>query len=275
MSTQRPWPFLLHVLAVLLLLLAVPHALAEEDADEGAEAEENGIERVADEDAKALEKALTKAAKRRKFQDVLPVLDEVGERWHPSFQKPLLKMLTHESSRVALRAAEMLSWQQCENEKAGKKLGKAIWKKAFTDRKNNRRYTVQGASVLAAASVENGVELDNNRFKDVERLWRSVIGNPKESNAPAIVSVCEYVRLTKDKRLCRKLAEEIDEPMATAVNSPSNPPASWWEARWKMWKQYKAEVVETLEELTGESFKDTASAKAWFEANGKEFGFRW
>lgn len=42
-----------------------------------------------------------------------------------------------------------------------------------------------------------------------------------------------------------------------------------------MWKQYKAEVVESLEELTGESFKDTAAAKAWFEANGKEFGFRW
>ena len=26
---------------------------------------------------------------------LIPVLDEVGERWHPSFQKPLLKMLTH------------------------------------------------------------------------------------------------------------------------------------------------------------------------------------
>jgi hypothetical protein len=63
--------------------------------------------------------------------------------------------------------------------------------------------------------------------------------------------------------------------VATAVNSPSNPPASWWEQRWKMWKPVKAEVVEALEELTGESFKDTASAKAWFLANEKEFGFRW
>ncbi|MGI9431571.1 MAG: hypothetical protein ACR2PQ_05120 [Myxococcota bacterium] len=34
-------------------------------------------------------------------------------------------------------------------------------------------------------------------------------------------------------------------------------------------------AIETLEELTGESFKDTASAKAWFEQNEKEFGFRW
>ena len=48
-------------------------------------------------------------------------------------------------------------------------------------------------------------------------------------------------------KLPEPLAEEIDEPMATAVNSPSNPPAAWWEARWKLWKPVKAEVVEALD----------------------------
>jgi len=276
MRSPRIWlPVLLA--AGLLIFLAAPRSFAEEEPEAGEEAAEaeDGIARLTDEEAKPLEKELTRAAKRRKFQEVIPVLDEVGERWHPCFQKPLLKMLTHESTRVALRAAEMLSWQKPENAKDAKKLGKAIWKKSFTDRKNHKRYTVQGAGALAAAAVEGGVPLDNNRFKDVERLWRTVVGDPREANAPAIISVCEYVRLTEDKRLCRQLAEEIDEPGATAVNSPTNPPAAWWERRWKMWKQYKADVVETLEDLTEQSFKDTASAKAWFKENEKEFGFRW
>ena len=276
-AMQRSSTLLLFLLAVGLLCLGPGSwARAEEPpADDEAEEAEEEVAPLDPAEATRLEKLLAKAAKARKVADTLAALDEVGEQTHPSFQKPLLKMLTHESSRVAMRAADMLSWQRLESEKQQKKLGKAIWKKGFTDRKNHRRYNVKGRIVLATADVEGDAELDNSRFKDVERLWRTVIGDPREANAPAIVAVCEYVRLTKDKRLCRKLAEEIDEPGATAVNSPTNPPAEWWERRWKMWKQYKAEVVESLEELTGESFKDTAAAKAWFEANGKEFGFRW
>ena len=277
MRASKSWILILLILGMLGFVLNTgpgPSALADDEpAAEGAEEPE--AEPLTPEEARRLAKELTRAAKRRKAVEVLPVLDELGEHMHPSFEKPLLKMLTHQSSIVAMRAADQLALTKPESEKAGKKLGKSLWKKAFTDRANNKRYTVQGRALLAAATVEGGAPFANNRFKDLERLWRTVIGDPREANAPAIVAVCEYVRLTKDKRLCRKLAEEIDEPGATAVNSPTNPPASWWEKRWKMWKQYKAEVVETLEELTGESFKDAASAKAWFEANEKEFGFRW
>lgn len=274
---RAPGTWLRLLLAVGLLALCsgrVAWAEEEPPSNDGAEEAEEP-EALSPEEAKRLEKLLKKAAKRRKVQEALAALDEVGERSHACFHKPLLKMLTHESSRVAVRAADLLAVQKVESEKDRKKLGKAMWKKAFTDRKNHRRYTVQGRILYAAAAVEGGAELDRKRFKDLERLWRSVVGDPHEANAPAVVSVCEYVRLAKDKRLCRWLAEEIDEPGATAVNSPSNPPAAWWERRWKMWKQYKAEVVEALEELTGESFKDTASAKAWFQENEKEFGFHW
>ena len=278
LAMQRSSALVLLLLAVGLLVLTPGTVVrAEEEPPAGDEVDEGDeqAEPLSPEEAKRLEKLLTKAAKARKVADVIQALDEVGEQSHPSFQKPLLKMLTHESSRVAMRAADQLALQQLETEKAQKKLGKAIWRKGFTDRKNHRRPNVKGRIIYATSAVEGGAQLDNNRFKDLERHWRTVIGDPRESNAPGIVAVCEYVRLAKDKRLCRMLAEEIDEPGTTAVNSPTNPPAEWWERRWKMWKQYKAEIVESLEELTGESFKDTAAAKAWFEANGKEFGFRW
>ena len=225
MRTPRSWLLLLLAVGLVGLCPGPPARAEEEPAADAAEGAADEPEPLSDEEAKRLEKLLTSAAKRRKQEEVLPALDEVGDRSHPSFQKPLLKMLTHELTRVAERAADLLARQKSETERDAAKLGKSIWKKGFSDRKNNRRPTVQGRVVYATAAVEGGAELDAARFREVERLWRAVVGDPQEANAGAIIAVCDYVRLTKDKRLCRLLAEEIDEPGTTAVNSPTNPPA--------------------------------------------------
>jgi len=275
MCVPHRWRLRLGAAALFACLLA-PASLAEDPPpDDEAAQDEPQVEIVGDEEAKELAKELGKAARRRKLEDVLPVLDRVGLRSHESFVKPLLKMLTHEQSKVADRAADILAVQQVEDEKERAKLAKTIWKEGWSDRKNRGRYTVQGRTLVAAVKLEGGGELDEKRFGDVDRMWRAIVGDPQEAWADALISVCEYVRLTKDKRLCRLLAEEIDEPIATAVDAPSNPPKEWWERRWKMWRPVKAEAVEALEVLTGQSFKDTASAKAWFQENEKDFGFRW
>lgn len=277
MRVPEPWRWVLFA-AALVAFASVPTVMAEEDPEpEPPSAEEEGAsepEPLSAEEARRLATLLQKASKKRKGVDVLPALDEVGERFHPTFVKPLLKMLTHSSTEVAMRAADLLAIQRVEREKDRKKLVKSIWKSGWTHHANHKRPVVKGRALVAAATQEGG-PLAPKFIKEVGKLWRSIVGNPNEALAPVLVSICEYVRMTKDKRLCRLLAEQIDEPGATAVDSPSNPPREWWERRWKMWKQVKAEVVETLEELTGESFKSTAVAKEWFRAHEKEFGFRW
>lgn len=272
---DTPSPGLAVLVAALVLLLFAPAVYAPSArADEEPEADEaEASPPLTPEEARRLEKALSRAAKRRKQADILPVLDEVGERSHPDFVKPLLKMLKHQAADVALRACEVLEFQKTESEKDEKKLVKGLWK-AFGDRANKRRHHVQGR-ILQVIGTRSGEPVDERAFREIEGLWRKMTGDPQETWAVGIEAVCAYVRSTKDKRLCRMLAENIDEPMATAVNSPTNPPREWWERRWKMWKITKAVCVETLEDLTGQSFKDMASAKAWFEANEKEFGFEW
>jgi hypothetical protein len=64
--------------------------------------------------------------------------------------------------------------------------------------------------------------------------------------------------------------------MASNPNDPNNPPASWWEQRWKAWKENEKAVHWALSQLVeGETFETTIEAKKWAEAHGKDHGIEW
>jgi hypothetical protein len=205
---------------------------------------------------------------------VLPALEEVAGLSHPAFHKPLIKLLTHRSGEVALQAADGLADQRLEDEKEAAKLARSIWKAGFAQKANQGRWLVRARSLRALSEV-SADELPPADLKEVEKLWRATTGSANKELAPVLSDICAYVRNTKDKRLCRYLAEEIDEPGTTSPNAPNNPPASWWEGRWNLWNLAKGDVHEALTALTGQTFKSTEEAKDWFEANEREFGFRW
>lgn len=142
------------------------------------------------------------------------------------------------------------------------------------EKKNDKRYAVNALVLKGFARA--GLEIKDRDFKDIERAWRWIVGNPNPTMAPALVAIAEYVELAKDKRLFRQLAEELDEP-GTNVNAsdPNNPPADWWKRRWELWQASKPAVVSALLELTGKEFDKTAEAKAWLEENEKSFGVKW
>ncbi|MHC5009868.1 MAG: hypothetical protein ACYTG6_02835 [Planctomycetota bacterium] len=269
-------------LALLLgfLLACFPQGVLADETEEETTEEESTesdsveIRTATREEAAALVTALKRVVRKRNADDVLPVLAEAEGLCHPDIAKTLVKFLTHDSSEVALRALELLQMQTLLEEKVAKKLAKDIWKYGWTHQANKPRGLVRGGALVALSTVYP-VPLNDRDFKEIEKLWRGAVGSPSKDLVPILTDVCIYIRNTKDKRLCRFLAEEIDEPVAGAVNAPTNPPASWWEARWHMWNGIKAEVVETLEVLTGQEFKDTESARTWFEENEREFGFKW
>jgi len=261
--------------AVLLGFAALLSARAEEPAPPAGDAAAEEVPPPCpDAEARGLAQKLCAAAKRRDAKEALAVLEEIDEKRHAEIAKALLKVLDHADPAVAMAAADAMAAQRSGDAKADAKLAAQVWKGGWQAKANDKRFPVLGRVLLAVAALERR-PLEERRAKEVEKAWRWVVGNPEPDNAPGLVAVCEYVSLVKDKRFCRLLAEEIDEPVATDPNSPSNPPASWWEARWKLWKQVKAAAVETLEDLTDQTFKTTKDAKAWFEANAKQFGFTW
>jgi hypothetical protein len=269
---------LVGALVLRALWIGAPAARAGDEGDGAAPAapasETPASRALSDEEAAPLVERLKRASRKRDAADVLPVLRDLEGLSHPGFQKPLLKLLGHAQPDVALAAADRLADQVVPDERDAAKLARAVWKAGWVDRANKDRLRVRARCLVAIAAVTK-TPLDKGDFDDVEALWRRVTTEPDRVNAPVLVDVCRYVRLSGDKRLCRWLGEELDEPNATDVHSGTNPPASWWEERWYLWNGVVKDVVETLHVLTGETFKTSEQAKAWFEAHEQDFGFHW
>ncbi|MFV1958666.1 MAG: hypothetical protein ACC662_04560 [Planctomycetota bacterium] len=274
--------FVASIWAAWALSVRLPSSCADPGADPGADPDaraqpaedEDAPPPLGDDEAKALAKDLARVAGKRKAEPALEVLGRIAGRSHPALRKGLLKLLAHPSEAVATSAAEALGAQRPAKERDVARLATAVWKGGWSGRANARRTNVRAAVARAVGSI-TGAPLDKKRFKAVEGMWTCVVGDPYVAQAPALLAICAYVRESKDLRLCRLLALEIDQPRAVDVNAPDNPPAEWWKRRWQLWRETNAEIVETLESLTGQSFKTTADAKAWFKAHEKDFGFRW
>ena len=262
-AASFPW------LAAALFLLpfwAAP-ARAEDEPPKQA-AEEDPLEVCDDAKAKELSAELGKVGKQKDGTGIMPVLEKIEGLRHEEFEKPLLKLLKHDSGLVALKVAEMWEWR------VHKKNASKLWKASWDEKKNDKRFTVTATVLKGYARA--GLEIGDREFKDIERAWRWIVGNPDPAMSPALVAIAEYAKMAKDKRLYRPLAEELDEPGTNvSASDPNNPPQEWWERRWKLWKESKPAVVAALLALTGKEFDKTAAAKAWLEENAKTFGVKW
>jgi hypothetical protein len=71
----------------------------------------------------------------------------------------------------------------------------------------------------------------------------------------------------KEKQSIELLLDNIDEPVPQNVDAANNPPASYWEARWKAWKAWREKVKDALFALTGQRFGSAAEARVWLAKN--------
>ena len=141
-----------------------------------------------------------------------------------------------------------------------------IWR-AWIHPSNDKRWGVKSAMLGSLGRL--GATLDAKQYDEVERIWKMA------PNAAAMNAVTAYFTAVRtDKRPCKLLATWLDEPRAGSVNDASNPPAGWWEARWKLWQATKGGAAAALKAITGQTFESSAQAKAWFDANPK-FGVKW
>lgn len=76
----------------------------------------------------------------------------------------------------------------------------------------------------------------------------------------------------KEKQAVRLLLRHLEEPHPEDPNAADNPPAEYWEKRYKCWKAWKDEAKEALFAITGQSFSTAKEARAWLKVNGKKLG---
>jgi hypothetical protein len=200
------------------------------------------------------------AAKSKKADEGKAALAAIAGVTHPAFEAALARLLPHASAEVASLAAAAIG------ERGDAKSGAVLWK-GWTHGTNAKRLEVKGAILEALGAVRS--PLDAKQYDEVESIWRQA------PSIEAMNSVSTYFRLVAvDKRPCKMFALWLDEPRVGNVNDGNNPPAAWWEARWKLWSKTKPGAVDALKAITGHLFDSTADAKTWFEANPK-FGVRW
>jgi len=198
-----------------------------------------------------------KEAKRKKNEPArLELIQKLGEKDHPLIYKEATKWVKDKNYKVATAAVVAIARQKTSIKKAGPYLARVL--------KSAKR-----TNVTCAAIVGLGVLEYTKAYKDVRKQWRKTRGEPHKAAA-------RYFGYTKAKQAFRMLAEELDEPHPTNPNDPDNPPASWWEERWKEWKENEKAIHWALSQMVpGESFETTVEAKEWVAKHGKAHGIEW
>lgn len=72
----------------------------------------------------------------------------------------------------------------------------------------------------------------------------------------------------RDYRAALLLAENIARPQPGSVNSARNPPASYWQEKFKEWQYISPAVGWSLHQITGETFESAEQVEAWVHRKG-------
>lgn len=174
---------------------------------------------------------------------------------HKTFVKPLAAIVEADKLVVIRkRAAELLAAQPAADANpAIRKLLKAAKVGAYP--------TVQAELVKGLAQCG----YDKAHWADIADLFEREYQLERVTLQEAIL---DLVARHREKQAVDMLLRNLDEPAPSGdVHAGENPPAEYWEARWKSWKAFRPKVQETLFVLTGQRFSEAKEAKAWLQKN--------
>ena len=146
--------------------------------------------------------------------------------------------------------------------------------KAFADKELRKERPLALAAVVLSLGKLKHEKLEQDIFELFKR-------QPHPEVARSCVRYFGLIR-SKDKSIVRTLCEELSAPEPGAVNSAANPPAGYWEQRWKTWNAIRRDVSWALKEITGQVFRpaegehpsDTRKALDYVKEHAKELGIR-
>lgn len=181
-------------------------------------------------------------------------LDRLAEGSHKLLVAPLAKVVEGDKSVVLRRrAAELLGNQPAAD--AGKEIRKLMKNGKVADQPTVMAELIRG---LARTGYETA------GWSELEKLFERDF---QVDRAPLQEAILELVIAKKEKAAVALLVRHIDEPKPDNPDSASNPPAEYWEARWKSWSIWKGKVREALFAVTGQRFSTAAEASAWLKKN--------
>lgn len=156
----------------------------------------------------------------------------------------------------------------------GEKKAQSALLKAFKDKALRKERPSAFAAVILALGRTGQRKVEQDVFREFRQF----------GNADILRATVRYfgrIR-TKDLSIVRALCEELSSPEPANANSPTNPPASYWEERWKAWNAIRRDVSWALKEITGQVFQpaegqhpsDEKKALDYVEEHKDELGLK-
>jgi len=210
-----------------------------------------------DKQAKAALEVFKKEYKAKTLEQKLLALEKLRSGKHKMLIKPLTKVVKTERKFDACRilAAELLG-----NQDNMRKRLLFLMK----DSKLKRTPVVLAALIRAYSKGS----YDSKDWKDFKQLFYKDIADrryPKVQKA-----IVQMVGENKELGALDMLADSMEGPQPAWVDDPNNPPASYWEARWRNWEVWRLDAKESLLKITGQRFTTIKAAKAWVSKNRRK-----
>ena len=260
-------------MALCLTLSATP-------ADAGSEPEEPEVAAVipANEAEHAKIVAAAEKAVEEKDDELLAnVLFSMRERRHDDFVPVIVAALGSKDTAVLAQAVRAATAHELvDQEKAIRKLFGAAGKKK---KKKKKKKGEDGAGV-SSRSVESAC-MEYFAVLAIEGLEESVLERLDKlftSGATLGAWATDYVRAAvmylgrvRYMPAVPRLVFMLREPYPENVNSPTNPPESYWRARHEVWTASEGWIRWALHAISGMEFRTYREWAAWASANKKKF----
>lgn len=205
--------------------------------------------------AKELAKAFTRAWKAIKSDDIdaqLEALERYPQGRHPEMVKPLSPALAKGEHPVRRAAAWTLATLGCE---------KAIplLKKAMRSQKNRKEGDIMDA-------IGTAIGCCANPKKSLYKTYSKGFDNAPKEEKRAVVLMFGHA---KEEKALPLLAQWLGAPAPENPDSPSNPPASYWKARYAEWNFVKQRVSWAIWNITGELLESEEDVEEWIAEKKK------
>ena len=210
---------------------------------------------LSDRDARTAVRDFKRAIKgKRSMAERMKAVDALAIGANKAMVAPLSTVIAGDKSvLVRKRAAEVLSLQPA------KQAQPAILR--LLDGKKGK------PAPPVMASLVEGLSRLGYRPKDWKMIEKMFVLDYAAERGLLLEAILDLVIAHKETKAIGMLLDNLDEPAPEDVDSPSNPPASYWEARWKAWRVWRPRVKEALFVVTGQKFSTAQEARNWLRKN--------
>lgn len=194
------------------------------------------------------------SVKGAKLADRLAAVEALAAGSHKSLVRPLGEVVRRdEAVTVRKAAAAALGYQPAKESKP--LVRQLLEQKEVVASGPVATQLVQALGKLGYAPAD---------WKLLEDLFRAEYG---QEHVPLQQAIVQIAREQKEKQALDLLLDHLDEPIPTDIHGAANPPAEWWEKRWKAWRVWRGDVGDALFAITGQRFTTATEARTWLKKN--------